>query len=77
MQYNQQIYVWKIVLQKFNIKKNDKSNSNVNISKILHLPFDMFCYSLESMMVRCKMHWKSASRSKIPVFQNRTPSKTK
>ena len=30
----------KIVLQKFNIK-NDKSNSNINISKILHLPFDM------------------------------------
>ena len=40
MQYNQQIYVWKIVLQKFNIK-NEKSNSNVNIYKILHLPFDM------------------------------------
>ena len=26
--------------------KNEKSNSNVNITKILHLPFDMLCYSL-------------------------------
>ena len=44
MQYNQQIYVWKIVLQKFNNNKNEKSNSNVNISKISHLPFDILCY---------------------------------
>ena len=66
----------KIVLQKFNIK-NDKLNSNVNISKILHLPFDMLLYSLGSIMVRCKMHRQSDSRSKVPVVQNRTPSTKK
>ena len=53
MQYNQQIYVWKIVLQKFNIK-NEKPNSNINITKISHLPFYMLCYLLESMMAQCK-----------------------
>ena len=47
MQYNQQMYVWKIVLQKFNIKIN-KLNSNVNISTILHLTFDMLCNLLQS-----------------------------
>ena len=77
MQYNQQIYVWKMVLQKFNIKKNEISNSNNNISKIFHLIFDMLCYSLEIMMVQWKMHWQSASRSKLPVVQNRAPSTTK
>ena len=38
-------------VQNLNIKKNDKSNSNVNIYKILYLPFDMLCYLLEIMMV--------------------------
>ena len=36
--------------------KNEKSKSNVNISKIPHSLFGIFCYSFESMMVRCKMH---------------------
>ena len=75
MQFNQKSYVYKIVLQKFNIK-NDKSNSNVNISEISHLPFDMLCYLPESMMVRCKMYWQSSSRSKRPVLQNRAASTT-
>ena len=57
MQFNQQMYVYKIVLQKFKIKKNKKSNSNVNNSKISHLTFDMLCYSVESKMIRWKMHW--------------------
>ena len=55
MQYNQQIYVGKIVLQKFNIK-NEKLTSNINISKILQIPFDMLWYLLEIMMTWCKMH---------------------
>ena len=55
MQNIQQIYEWKIVLQKFN-KKNDKLNSNIDISKISHLPFDMLCYFIEIMMARYKMH---------------------
>ena len=37
--------------------KNEKSDSNVNITKILHLPFYMLFYSLESMMARCKIYW--------------------
>ena len=36
--------------------KNEKSNSNVNISKISHLPFDILCYSIVIMIVRCKIH---------------------
>ena len=55
MQYIQQIYAWKTVLQKYNIK-NEKTNSDINISKILHLLFDMLCYLLKSMMARCKMN---------------------
>ena len=46
MQYNKQIHVWKIVLQKFNMKIV-KSNSNINISNIMHLPFYMLCSLLE------------------------------
>ena len=76
MQYNQQIYVWKIVLQKFNIK-NDKFNSNINISKISHLTVDMLLYLLKSMMVRWKIHWQSFSTSKRPVVQNWAPGTTK
>ena len=37
-------------------QKKEKSNSNINIFNILHLPFDMLCYLIESMMVRCKMN---------------------
>ena len=75
MQYNQQIYAWKIVWQNFNIK-NEKSDINVNISSISHLPFDMLWYSLESTMVRCKTHWQAEICYKIAVVQNRAPSTT-
>ena len=57
--------------------KNEKSNSNVNTYKIYHLPFGMLFYSIESVMVRCKIHQKLASRSKIPVVQNHAHSMTK
>ena len=53
-------YVFKIVLQKINIK-NDESNSNINIFKILHLPFDMLCYFIESITIPYKMHCQSDS----------------
>ena len=69
MQFNKQIYVWKLVLQKFNIK-NKKSNCNINIYKILHLPFDMFCYLLEYIITLCTIHWQLASTLKQPVVQN-------
>ena len=36
--------------------KNDESNSNINICKILHLPFDMLCYFIERIMIPCKIH---------------------
>ena len=38
-------YVCRIVLQRFNIKIQ-KSKINIKFSKISHLPFDMFCFSL-------------------------------
>ena len=49
MQYNQQIYVRKVVLQNSN-KKNEIPNSNINISNVLQLPFDVLCYFIKSMM---------------------------
>ena len=76
MQYKQQIYVRKTVLQKFSIK-NNKSNSNITISKILHLPFDMLCYLLEIIMAPCKIHLQSAITFRVPVVQKRAPGKTK
>ena len=36
--------------------KYEKLNSNINITKILHLRFDMLCYLLESTMTLCEMH---------------------
>ena len=41
---------------KISTSKNEKLNYNINISKILQLPFDMLCNLLEIMMERCKMH---------------------
>ena len=67
----------KYCVTKFQHKKNDKSNSNINITKILHLTFDMVCCLLESMMLWCKMNWQLASRSKIHVVQKCVPSMTK
>ena len=32
---------------KSSASKYEKSNSNINISKISHLPFDMFCFHLK------------------------------
>ena len=57
--------------------KNERSNSNVDIYNISNLPIDMLCYSIESMMVQCKIHLQPASRSKIPLVQNRATSTTK
>ena len=68
MQYNQQICVWKIILQKFNIK-NDKPNSNINISKISHLPFYMLYYLLESVVVRWKINHNRLVSWKYPWFR--------
>ena len=72
MQNNQQMYVWKIMLQKFTIK-NEKPNSNINISRIPHLTFDMLCYLLEIMMAQWKFHSKLASTLKQTVVQNCAP----
>ena len=76
MQYNQQIYVWKIVLQKFNTKY-DKSNGNTNISGIIHFSFVMLCYLLEIIIAWCKMQWQTASTLKRIVVQNCAPGTTK
>ena len=65
------------MLQKFTILKTKKSNSNINISKVSYLPFDMLWYLLESMMEQWKMHWKLASTLKRPVVQNYAPDATK
>ena len=44
--------------------KDDKSNSNVNIYKILHLPFDMLFYSIDSIMcgAKCTDNWLVARK---------------
>ena len=76
MQYNQQIYVWKLCY-KSSTSKYEKSNINFNISKILHFPFDMLCYLLEYMMALCKIHWQSASTFIRPVVQNWAHGTTK
>ena len=57
--------------------KYEKSNSDINISKMLHLPFDMLCYLLEHMMTLCQMHQQSASILKRPVVQNCAKDTTK
>ena len=43
---------------KSSTSKYEKSNSNIIISNIMHLIFDMLCNSVESMMTQCKMHWQ-------------------
>ena len=58
-------------------QKNEKSNNNINISKILHLTFDMLCYLLKSMMAQYKMNWQLAITLEQPVVQNCAPGTTK
>ena len=53
--------------------KNEKLNSNINISNIMHLPFDMLCYLTEIIMTLCNMHWQLASTLKQPAVQNYAP----
>ena len=53
--------------------RNDESNSNINIFKILHLPFDILCYFIEIIMILCNMHWQSASPSELPAVQKLAP----
>ena len=50
--------------------KYEKSNSNIKISKISHLPFDMLCFSLEKMMTLCQMQQQSTGFLKRLVFLN-------
>ena len=62
---------------KSSTSKYEKSNSNINISKILHLHFDMLCYLPEYMMTLSKIHWQLASTLKRPVVQNCANGTTK
>ena len=39
---------------KISTSKYEKSNTNINISKILHLPFDMLC--VINALTICKYH---------------------
>ena len=57
--------------------KYKKLNSNINISKILHLPFDILCYLLEYILALWKMHWQLMSTLKLPLVQNCTHGTTK
>ena len=44
------------ICYKSSTSKNDKSNSNIIISKLLQLPFDMLCCLLEYMMTLCAIN---------------------
>ena len=52
-------------------------NSNINISNILYLSFDMLCYLIEYMITMCKIYYQSASALKRPVVQNSVNGTTK
>ena len=55
MQYNK-TFMYEKLCYKSSTYKYDKSNSNINISKIVYINFDVLYYLLESMMTRCKIH---------------------
>ena len=63
--------------------KNYESNSNSNICKILHLPFDMLCYFPIMEIIPCEMHWYESlcpiviSVSIIPRFLSFEDNKNK
>ena len=46
-------FMYQKLCYKSSTLKNGKSNSNVNIPKILHLPFDMLYYSIEIVCLKC------------------------
>ena len=50
--------------------KYQKSNSDINISKIYRLPFDMLCFSLEKMTTLFQMHRQSKNILKRLVVRN-------
>ena len=70
-------YMYEKSCYKSSTSKYEKSNSNINIFKISHIPFDMLCYLLEIMMKLCKMHWKLANTLKLSMVQNCAPGMTK
>ena len=51
------------------ISKYDKSKSNIKISKISHLPFDIF-FSPKIIMTLCQIQRQSTSFLKRLVVQN-------
>ena len=55
---------------KSSTSKCEKSISNINISKISPLTFDMLWYLLEYMTTLCKMYQQLESTLKRPVAQN-------
>ena len=48
MKINVVEFMYVVSCYKSSTSKYKKSNSNINISKISHLPFDMLCFSLEN-----------------------------
>ena len=55
MQYNQKNMYEKLCYKSSTLKIEKLNNCN-NISNVLHLPFDMLCYLLKSIMALWKMH---------------------
>ena len=59
-----------IMLQKFN-KKTRKINSNINITKILHLPFDMLCFHLKNDITMLNALTIGKCHGKTPGLEQR------
>ena len=62
---------------KSSTSKYEKSNSNINISKISHLPFDMLCVFTWKMTTQCSINWQLAITMKQPLVQNIANEKKK
>ena len=77
MKINAVEFMYEELCYKSSTSKYENSNSNINISNISHLPFDMLCFLLEKMMTQCSMHWQSAGTIKQFMVKNSVNGMTK
>ena len=70
MKINEVQFMYVESCYKISTLKYEKSKINIKISNISHLPFDMFCFSLEKMMTLCQMNQQSIIFLKRIVVKN-------
>ena len=77
MEINAVEFMYEELCYKSSTSKYEKSNSNINISKISHLPFDILCVFTRKMMTQVSTNRQSENTMKQPLVHNSENETTK